>query len=51
MVNWKCLNCGYTFEADVPPDQCPSCSEKCEFIDVSCYIPECNTGTGVDDRL
>jgi len=30
---------------------CPSCGERCDFIDVSCYIPECDTGGGVDERL
>ncbi|MEA1870114.1 MAG: hypothetical protein U9N09_08250 [Euryarchaeota archaeon] len=25
--------------------------ERCDFIDVSCYIPECDTGGGVDKRL
>jgi hypothetical protein len=24
-----------------PPNVCPSCKEKCEFVDVTCYIPEC----------
>jgi len=53
MTNWKCSNCGYTLEADVPPEQCPSCGERCDFIDVSCYIPECDTtiSGGVDERL
>jgi rubredoxin len=51
MTNWKCSNCGYTLEVDAPPEECPSCGEKCEFIDVSCYIPECDTAEGVDTRL
>jgi len=55
MTNWKCSNCGYMLEADVPPGQCPSCGEKCDFIDVSCYIPECDACGGVcggvDERL
>jgi rubredoxin len=50
MPSWKCSNCGYTFEADAPPDQCPSCKEKCEFVDVSCYTPDCGI-QGMDDRL
>jgi len=51
MTSWKCSNCGYTLEADAPPEQCPSCGEICDFINVSCYIPECDTGGGVDERL
>jgi rubredoxin len=50
MASWKCANCGYTFEADSPPDQCPSCKEKCEFLDNSCYTPDC-TAEGMDPRI
>lgn len=50
MAEWKCSNCGYTLKADMPPNECPSCKEKCEFMDVSCYIPECGE-TGSDPRL
>ena len=32
MPNWKCNNCGYSFDSDAPPDTCPSCKEKCEFM-------------------
>jgi len=49
-INWKCSNCGYTFEEKQPPNQCPSCKEKCEFVDVSCYTPDCGQ-TGSDPRL
>ncbi|MCX7822042.1 MAG: hypothetical protein N2260_01200 [Syntrophobacterales bacterium] len=41
MTNWKCNKCGHLIQATTPPDVCPSCKEKCEFVDVSCYIPEC----------
>lgn len=41
MPVWKCNNCGNTIETTPPPEICPSCKEKCEFVDVSCYIPEC----------
>lgn len=41
MTAWKCNKCGYTIKADAPPDLCPSCKEKCEYVDVTCYIPEC----------
>ncbi|GLI33140.1 rubredoxin-like domain-containing protein [Desulforhabdus amnigena] len=41
MTIFKCNNCGNTIEVEVPPDVCPSCKEKCEFVDVTCYIPEC----------
>jgi rubredoxin len=41
MAIWKCNNCGNTVDLMAPPEICPSCKEKCEFVDVSCYIPEC----------
>jgi len=50
MTNWKCTNCGYTFEAEAPPEQCPSCKARCEFVDNSCYTPDCEE-KGVDDRV
>ena len=50
MTEWKCQNCGYHLSAEKPPEKCPSCNEKCEFVDVSCYIPDC-AQTGNDKRL
>jgi rubredoxin len=50
MPSWKCHNCGYTFEADAPPDTCPSCKEKCEFLDTTCYTPDCQV-EGTDNRI
>jgi rubredoxin len=47
---WKCTNCNYVMEAAQPPDRCPSCSQKCPFVDVTCYIPECGL-VGADPRL
>ncbi len=49
-LKWKCNGCGYTFQADTPPDQCPSCREDCGFVDVTCYTPECDF-RGFDTRL
>lgn len=48
--DWKCSKCGYTLKADTPPETCPQCKEKCEFLNVTCYIPECGF-TGSDQRL
>ncbi|MDF1592688.1 MAG: hypothetical protein P1P89_14320 [Desulfobacterales bacterium] len=50
MTIWKCKNCGYTLNAEAPPEQCPSCKEKFEFIDNTCYTPDC-TAEGVDKRI
>ena len=43
MPFWKCSNCGYTFQADMAPEDsiCPSCKEKCTFKNVTCYLEEC----------
>jgi len=50
MATWKCHNCGYTLDANTPPDQCPSCKENCEFLDASCYTPDCEFD-GADQRI
>jgi len=50
MASWKCGNCGYTFETDAPPNECPSCKQKCEFLDNTCYTPDC-ADKGVDERI
>jgi len=50
MASWKCQNCGYTLEKEAPPEECPSCKEKCEFIDNACYTPDCVPG-GTDPRI
>lgn len=41
MPYFKCSNCQNTLEADTPPEICPACRQKCGFIDVTCYTPEC----------
>jgi len=48
--HWKCSECGYTFQAAVPPDKCPSCAKECEFKDVTSYTPE-REFRGSDPRL
>ena len=52
-ISWKCSKCGYTFEEKAenpPPKACPSCKETCEFVNVTCYVPECGL-QGKDPRL
>ncbi len=50
MNSWKCENCGYTLEADTPPEECPTCKKKCEFLNNTCYTPDC-AENGVDHRI
>ncbi len=53
MAIWKCNSCGNTLDAISSPEICPSCGQKCEFVDVSCYIPDCGgAGSGgIDTRV
>jgi rubredoxin len=41
MPVWKCNKCGNTIDVQAPPEICPSCKQKCEFVNVSCYTPDC----------
>ncbi len=50
MVSWICNKCGYTLEAETPPEECPSCKGSCTFVDNSCYTPDC-AGTPNDPRI
>lgn len=53
MSVWKCNKCGNTINTETPPEICPSCKNKCEFVNVTCYTPECGgpeTGN-VDERV
>jgi rubredoxin len=51
MTFWKCDKCGFMFTASVPADVCPQCSEKCNFLNVTCYTPECGGPGHFDPRL
>jgi len=50
MAKWRCGNCGYELDADSPPDKCPSCGQNCDFLDSTCYTPDCE-GQGSDPRI
>ncbi len=52
-LTWKCGKCGNTIELEAgvaPPESCPSCKQKCDFLNVTCYVPECGI-QGQDPRL
>jgi len=40
---WKCSNCGNTVVEIKPPEVCPACKQKCEFLNVTCYQPDCGS--------
>ena len=48
---WKCGKCGFLVTAGTPPDVCPNCSEKSDFLNVTCYTPECGGPGHIDTRL
>lgn len=48
---WKCSKCNFTFQAPHPPEVCPSCQGRCEFKNVTCYLPECGGPGNIDPRL
>lgn len=48
---WRCSTCSYILTAATPPDTCPSCGRKCEFLNVTCYTPECGGPGNIDPRL
>jgi rubredoxin len=51
LTYWKCSHCGYTITAPQPPDTCPECGEKCQFVNITCYTPECGGPGNIDPRL
>ncbi len=48
---WKCSKCGFLFTAAIPPEVCPECGEKGDFLNVTCYTPECGGPGNIDPRL
>jgi rubrerythrin len=51
LTYWKCSQCGFLVTTEKPPMVCPECGSKCEFINVTCYLPECGGPGHVDPRL
>ena len=51
LTYWKCHNCGYTITAPAPPEVCPDCHEKRDFLNITCYTPECGGPSHIDPRL
>ncbi|MFH0844854.1 MAG: hypothetical protein V1930_05205, partial [Pseudomonadota bacterium] len=51
LTYWKCAKCGFLMTAASPPDACPECKEKCDFLNVTCYTPDCGGPGNIDPRL
>jgi len=51
LTYWRCSTCKYTITAAKPPDECPSCHRKTDFLNITCYTPECGGPGQIDPRL
>ena len=51
LTYWKCGKCNFTFTAPSPPEKCPECDETCDFLNITCYTPECGGPGNIDPRL
>jgi len=51
LTYWKCGKCNFTFTAPSPPEKCPGCDETCDFLNITCYTPECGGSGNIDPRL
>ena len=48
---WTCSECRYTLQAPLPPEVCPACQKKCQFIESTCYTPECGGPQNPDPQI
>ena len=51
MDYWMCSECNYVFEVETSPETCIKCHKKCDFDNVTCYVPECGGPGNVDCHL
>jgi len=51
LTYWRCHHCQYTITAAKPPDECPSCRRKTDFLNITCYTPDCGGPGQIDPRL
>ena len=51
LTHWKCGKCNFTFTARSLPEKCPVCDEKCDFLNITCYTPDCGGPGNIDPRL
>ena len=48
---WTCSECRYTLQAVAPPEVCPACNKKCQFIMSTCFTPECGGPQNPDPQI
>ncbi len=51
LTYWRCSKCNFTISATKPPEECPSCHQKCEFRNITCYTPDCGGPGHIDPQL
>jgi len=51
LTYWRCSKCNFTISATRPPEECPSCHQKCDFLNITCYTPECGGIGNIDPQL
>lgn len=51
MTYWMCQVCGHCLNNGQPPEECPHCQQKCSFLNVTCYRPECGGEQNIDPLL
>jgi rubrerythrin len=39
LTYWRCRVCSFTMIGAASPDVCPECHAKCEFSNITCYVP------------
>ncbi len=51
LTYWRCSKCNFTISATRPPEACPSCHQKCNFLNITCYTPDCGGPGHIDPQL
>lgn len=41
LAYWECAKCGFTMTVGTPLGVCPKCGEKGDFVNITCYTPQC----------
>lgn len=36
VVKWRCENCGYIYEGEEPPEECPACAHPKDYYQILC---------------
>ena len=39
LTYWRCRVCSFTTVGAAAPETCPECNAKCQFSNITCYVP------------